>query len=837
MEKLVIKGGNQLNGRVRVSSAKNAVLPIIAATLLASTPSKLLEIPNLEDVGTISQVIESLGVKITRNEADDEIIFDASMLTATEAPYELVRKMRASFLVMGPLLARKGEAKISMPGGCAIGARPIDLHLKAFEALGAKIEITEDYVYAHAPEGLQGTQIYLDFPSVGATENVIMAASMAKGKTVIENAAEEPEIVDLATFLNAMGANIRGAGTNVIRIEGVESLHGAIHTVIPDRIEAGTYLIAAAMAGGDVFVENALPEHLKPVVAKLKEAGVTVEEDIDGIRVISTGKDLKAVDIKTLPYPGFPTDMQAQFMAFTTIAEGTSTVTETVFENRFMHVAELRKMGAHIDIDNRQAIVEGMPTLHGAVVNATDLRAGAALVCAGLAAEGTTEVGRLHHIDRGYDDLVGKLKRLGADIVRVTKKRSRRKQVPALRRSQENDTNTKKESVVERTSRAAMVKVTELRRKERRQKQTKPIAKTTPTMTLKRIVSPQNVGNTVSKFGRSLTFDLGIDLGTANVLIYVKGKGLVLDEPACVAKDTRTGDVLAVGESARRMIGRTPTGIEVIRPVQAGVIADYDMTEFMLKYFIRSVVPASRLMKTRIVVCVPSGITPVEKRAILEALLRTGAKKTVLIEEPLAAAMGTNLNEAEKVGAMVVDIGGGTTDIAVLCDTGVVVSESLRIGGDSFNEAIIQYVRRKKKLVIGPLTAEEIKISVGTVDRRSEEREIEIRGRDVITGLPKMVTLHSLEIQRALESQVMSILEAIKSILEKTPPELVAAIGDHGIILTGGGALISGLDRVISRSVGIAAYLVDLPRYAVIKGVAKTLDEMSSLRDTLEDLQ
>ena len=409
--------------------------------------------------------------------------------------------------------------------------------------------------------------------------------------------------------------------------------------------------------------------------------------------------------------------------------------------------------------------------------------------------------------------------------------------MPALRRSQDNDAKAKKESVVERASRAAMVKVTELRRKERRQKRTKPIAKTTPAMTLKRIVSPQNVGETVFKFGRSLTFDLGIDLGTANVLIYVKGKGLVLDEPACVAKDTRTGDVLAVGESARRMIGRTPTGIEVIRPVQAGVIADYDMTEFMLKYFIRSVVPASRLMKTRIVVCVPSGITPVEKRAILEALLRTGAKKTVLIEEPLAAAMGTNLNEADKVGAMVVDIGGGTTDIAVLCDTGVVVSESLRIGGDSFNEAIIQYVRRKKKLVIGPLTAEEIKISAGTVDRRSEEREVEIRGRDVISGLPKIVTLHSLEIQRALESQVMSILEAIKSILEKTPPELVAAIGDHGIILTGGGALISGLDRVISRSVGIAAYLVELPRYAVIKGVAKTLDEMSSLRDTLEDLQ
>lgn len=418
MEKLIIQGGNRLKGRVRVSSAKNAVLPIIAATMLGTTPSTLLEIPNLEDVGTICKVIESLGVKVTFKKEEDEIIFDASELTAIEAPEDLVRRMRASFLVMGPLLARKGEAKISLPGGCAIGARPIDLHLKAFEALGAKIEITEDYVHATTPNGLQGSQIYLDFPSVGATENVMMAACMAEGKTIIENVAEEPEIVDLATYLNSMGANIRGAGTNVIRIEGVKELKGAVHTVIPDRIEAGTYLIAAAMAGGDVYVENALSEHLKPVVAKLKEAGVTVEEDIDGIRVVSDGK-LKAVDIKTLPYPGFPTDMQAQFMALTTIAHGTSTVTETVFENRFMHVAELRKMGAHIDIDNRKAIVEGVTGLHGAEVNATDLRAGAALVCGALSAEGETKVGRLHHIDRGYDDFVGKLQRLGANIVRI----------------------------------------------------------------------------------------------------------------------------------------------------------------------------------------------------------------------------------------------------------------------------------------------------------------------------------------------------------------------------------------------------------------------------------
>ena len=403
LEKLVINGGKPLNGRVRVSSAKNAVLPIIAATMLASTPSRLVEVPHLEDVHTICEVIAALGVKVTKDEANQEIHFDASEITATEAPYELVRRMRASFLVMGPLLARRREARISLPGGCAIGSRPIDLHLKAFEALGATIEMGDGYVLASAPEGLKGNQIYLDFPSVGATENVIMAASMAEGKTIIENAAEEPEIVDLVTYLNSMGADI----TNVIRIQGVKELKGATHTVIPDRIEAGTYLIAAAMAGGDVYVENALSEHLKPVVAKLKEAGVTVQEDVDGIRVISDG-NVKAVDIKTLPYPGFPTDMQAQFMAFTSI-----------WENRHKHTDELKKMGAQIRIEERRAIVDGVPKLKGTDVRATDLRAGAALVCAGLAAEGVTKVTQLSHIDRGYDNLVGKLKGLGADIVRV----------------------------------------------------------------------------------------------------------------------------------------------------------------------------------------------------------------------------------------------------------------------------------------------------------------------------------------------------------------------------------------------------------------------------------
>jgi len=415
LEKLYIKGGRPLSGRVRVSSAKNAVLPIIAATMLPVTPSRLPDIPQLEDVVTICNVLSHLGVRVDTHER--ELVFDAKTLTSHEAPYEWVSKMRASFLVMGPLLARLGHAKISLPGGCAIGTRPIDLHLKAFAALGAEIEIGHGFVEAVVPRGLKGAQIYLDFPSVGATENVLMAASLAKGHTVIENAAEEPEIVDLVTFLNSMGARIRGAGTNVIRVDGVEELHGVTHNVIPDRIEAGTFMVAAAMTRGDIYVENTLAEHVKPLIAKLKEAGAAVVEDINGVRVVGPDR-LRAADIKTLPYPGFPTDMQAQFMALTTIAEGTSVVTETVFENRFMHVNELKRMGAAIKIEGGSAVIEGVPRLEGCPVNATDLRAGAALVLAGLAAQGVTEVGHLHHIDRGYDHFVEKLQALGADIER-----------------------------------------------------------------------------------------------------------------------------------------------------------------------------------------------------------------------------------------------------------------------------------------------------------------------------------------------------------------------------------------------------------------------------------
>ena len=419
MEKLIIHGGHELHGRVKISGAKNAVLPIIAATLLAQDkPCVLDEVPYLNDVCTIAEVLRQLGAKVDFNRQQHTLFVDSTVLKTVDAPYDLVRKMRASFVIMGPLLARYGKAKISMPGGCAIGTRPIDLHLKGFEALGAEIEIGHGFISATAPNGLKGTSIYLDFPSVGATENIIMAACMAEGQTILENAAQEPEIIDLANFLNIMGAKIRCAGTNVIKITGVPKLIGHNYTIIPDRIEAGTYMVAVAMTGGDIYIENAISEHLKPVIAKLNEAGVKIEEDIDGIRV-SCNKRPKAIDIKTLPYPGFPTDMQAQFMAMLTIADGTGLVTETVFENRFMHVDELKRMGACIKVDGRTSIVEGVPSLNGCQVKATDLRAGAAMVLAGLVANGETEVSYIHHIDRGYDNLVEKLCGLGADICRV----------------------------------------------------------------------------------------------------------------------------------------------------------------------------------------------------------------------------------------------------------------------------------------------------------------------------------------------------------------------------------------------------------------------------------
>ncbi|MHA7967115.1 UDP-N-acetylglucosamine 1-carboxyvinyltransferase [Paenibacillus sp. CAU 1782] len=417
MTKIIVRGGQRLTGTVRVSGAKNAVLPILAASLLATEgDSVICDVPLLDDVMTIQSVLQTLGAQTTYN--NETMTVSVPIITSYEAPYELIRKMRASFLVMGPLLARIGRVRISLPGGCAIGTRPIDQHLKGFEAMGAEITLGQGFIEASVRGRLKGTKIYLDVASVGATENIMMAAALANGTTTIENAAREPEIVDLANYINAMGGKVRGAGTGMIRIEGVERLKGARHNVIPDRVEAGTYMIASAITGGDVFVEGAIADHLTPVISKLQEMGVEIVESDNGIRV-TANRGLKAVDVKTLPHPGFPTDMQSQMMALLLASEGTSVVTETVFENRFMHVDEFQKMNASIKVDGRSAIVTGGVPLTGAKVCATDLRAGAALICAALRADGETEVTGLHHVDRGYVDITGKLASLGADIWRV----------------------------------------------------------------------------------------------------------------------------------------------------------------------------------------------------------------------------------------------------------------------------------------------------------------------------------------------------------------------------------------------------------------------------------
>jgi len=418
MSKFIVRGGKRLTGSVKVSGAKNSVLPIIAASLLGEEgQSVIIDAPPLDDVMTINKVLESLGAGVTYR--DEVITVNAEKLTSCEAPYEWVSKMRASFLVMGPLLTRMGHTRISLPGGCAIGTRPIDQHLKGFEAMGAEISLGQGYIEARSQGRLRGAKIYLDVASVGATQNIMMAATLADGVTVLENAAKEPEIVDLANFLNGMGAKVRGAGTGVIRIEGVEKLTGVKHTVIPDRVEAGTYMAAAAISGGDVYIEGAISDHLGSVIAKMEEMGVTILPDENGVRVIAD-RPLKAVDVKTLPYPGFPTDMQSQMMALLLASEGTSVVTETVFENRFMHVDEFQLMNAEIKVEGRSSIITGNAKLKGAKVTATDLRAGAALIIAGLVAEGTTEVGGVHHIDRGYVHLAEKLNGLGADIYRIS---------------------------------------------------------------------------------------------------------------------------------------------------------------------------------------------------------------------------------------------------------------------------------------------------------------------------------------------------------------------------------------------------------------------------------
>ena len=422
MAKFLVRNSGPLIGEVTISGSKNAVLPIMAASLLTNEKCQIMDVPRLRDVDVMCSILRRVGAEVEEDYGNNQLYIEAGDILENEAPYALVNKMRASVLLMGPLLARTGRAKMPLPGGCAIGARPIDLHLKGFAALGAKIEETSDYVEAIAENGLKGCNLYLDFPSVGATENVIMAAVLAEGTSIIENVAEEPEIIDLANFLNKMGAKIKGAGTDTIKIEGVKELFGVRHSVIPDRIETGTFMVAAAITRGNILIKNALPDHVKPVIAKLRECGVVIDDYLDGLMVRGDVNPLIATDIKTLPYPGFPTDMQSIFMALLATTEGTSNVIETVFENRFMHVLELERMGAKIKTEDRKATIEGTNALKGAKVLATDLRAGAAVVLAGLAAEGETEVSEIYHIERGYENFIEKFRSLGADIERVEEK-------------------------------------------------------------------------------------------------------------------------------------------------------------------------------------------------------------------------------------------------------------------------------------------------------------------------------------------------------------------------------------------------------------------------------
>jgi UDP-N-acetylglucosamine 1-carboxyvinyltransferase len=420
VDKIIIEGGRRLDGKVAVSGSKNSALPILISSLLTAEPCVYQGIPHLADIRTTLRLLAGLGVAVERdkwNRGGEEIEITAREVTSFEAPYELVKTMRASFLVLGPLLARFGHARVSTPGGCAIGARPVNLHLKGMEALGARVEQSHGYIEAKT-NGLRGAKIYLDLPSVGATENLMMAASLAQGPTIIENAAKEPEIDDLAQALNKMGASIEGAGTDIIRVEGVKELHGLTHRVIPDRIETASFVIAGALMGGEIRVARARPDHLDSFLIKLKQAGVELRTDSDSITVQGSRK-LKSVDVTTLPYPGFATDLQAQMMVLMAVADGVSVITETIFENRFMHAQELDRMGADIRLEGNRAIVRGVRELSGAPVMASDLRASVALVLAGLAANGKTEISRVYHLDRGYERIEQKLSNLGASIERV----------------------------------------------------------------------------------------------------------------------------------------------------------------------------------------------------------------------------------------------------------------------------------------------------------------------------------------------------------------------------------------------------------------------------------
>ena len=754
-----VDGGRPLSGTVSISGSKNAALKLMAAATLTGERCRFTNVPEIEDVRAMAQTLQDLGVVVDHPEPNVYEIASGDVEWLF-VPLEAAARMRASFILLGPLLSRFGQVIISNPGGDRIGRRPVNLHVDAMRALGASIEYRNGYYFARSPGRLRGTEVTFPQVTVMGTENAMLAAVLAEGHTIIRPAAREPEVDDLIAFLRKMGAEIDRTAPDTIEIEGRKRLRGADHQVVADRIEAGTFVVAAGVTGGRVRLEAAPCDHLAAFLEVLDRVGLGVRCDgdtieVDGSCLETTG--FTAADIETAPYPGVATDLQPPLCVLLSQARGTSNVHETVFEDRLDWLSELVRMGADVAVlDNHHATISGPTRLHGADVEIGDLRAGASLILAALAAPGRTTIHGAHHVQRGYENIEA--------------------QVPGPWRQD---------------------------RARRRRGSCK---------------------------GR---MKIGIDLGTANVLVYVEGKGIVIQEPSVVAvsDDNR---IVAVGEEAREMIGRTPGNITAIRPMKDGVIADYVITEAMLSFFIKKV--TRRMISFRkpdVMISVPAGVTSVEKRAVRDAAIKAGARAAYLIEEPLAAAIGANVPISGPSGNMIIDIGGGTSEIAVIALGGIVVSTSLRVGGNRFDEAIATYIRKKYNLMVGERTAEEVKIQIGTALPLERELQMEVRGRDLIAGLPRTIPITSSEVMEAIESPLQQLVAAVRLVLEQTPPELSSDIIDKGMVMSGGGAMLRNIDKLLTQVTGVPCHVAESPLDCVALGTGLALEHFDFFKKSL----
>ena len=754
-----VEGGRPLDGTVPISGAKNAALKLMAAATLTGERCRLTNVPDIEDVRVLADTLRDLGVVVDRTETNTYEIASGDVEWLF-VPLEAAAKMRASFILLGPLLTRFGRVIISNPGGDRIGRRPVDLHVEAMRSLGASIDYRNGYYFATSPGRLRGAEVTFPFVSVMGTENAMLAATLAEGHTVIRPAAQEPEVDDLIAFLRAMGAAVERTAPDTIEIEGRKRLRGAEHRVLPDRIEAGTFIVAAAVTGGRVTLEGAPCEHLGEFLDAVSRVGVGIACGTDTIEVDGTalrGVGYKATDVVTAPYPGLATDLQPAVCVLLTQANGTSHVHEAIFEDRLEWLTEARKMGVVAEAQDAQhATITGPAALRGAEVEIGDLRAGASLILAALAAEGTSTIHGAHHVHRGYEN--------------IERKFAGSRRPDRAPRGRDDSHHLMK---------------------------------------------------------------IGIDLGTANVLVYVKGKGIVITEPSVVAvsDDNR---IVAVGEEAREMIGRTPGNIQAIRPMKDGVIADYVITEAMLRFFIAKATKGRiGFNRPEVMISVPAGVTSVEKRAVRDAALKAGAREAFLIEEPLAAAIGANVPISGPSGNMIIDIGGGTSEIAVIALGGIVVSHSLRVGGNKFDESIATYIRKKYNLMIGERTAEEVKIQIGTALPLEREMTMEVRGRDLIAGLPRTIPITSSEVMEAIEAPLQQLVAAVRSVLEQTPPELSSDIIDKGMVMSGGGALLRNIDKLLTQVTGVPCHVAEDPLNCVALGTGLALEHFDFFKKSL----